>query len=190
MPATGLSLFDTAIGPCGIAWGPAGVTHVQLPAASASATRARLARLSGTDEAEPPPSVRAVIADVVALLAGSHRVFSRDAVDLGAAEPFERAVYEVALAIAPGRTLTYGEIAARLGDRGAARAVGQALARNPVPLIVPCHRVLGAAGRMGGFSASGGLVTKLRLLEIEGWRPDAEPTLFDGQAGFGLSLRP
>jgi methylated-DNA-[protein]-cysteine S-methyltransferase len=190
MLATGLTLFDTAIGPCSVAWSPAGITHVQLPEASASATRARIAKQSGASEAEPPPAVSAVIGDVIALLEGSHRVFAGDALDLHAAQPFERSVYDIALTIPPGSTLTYGEIASRLGDRGAARAVGAALGANPVPIIVPCHRVLAANGRMGGFSGSGGVVTKLRLLEIEGWRPDEGPTLFDGQADFRLSLRP
>src|SRR5215207_10513903 len=121
MPATGLALFDTAIGPCGVAWSPAGITHVQLPEASASATRARLSRLSGAGEAEPPAPVRAVIGDVIALLAGSHRAFAGVALDLEAAEPFERAVYEIARTIPPGSTLTYGAIAARLGRAGAAQ---------------------------------------------------------------------
>ena len=84
--------------------------------------------------------------------------------------PFHRRVYAVARAIAPGTTLTYREVAARLGEPDAARAVGQALARNPIPIIVPCHRVVACGGKPGGFSAPGGIVTKFRLLDLEGVR--------------------
>ncbi len=168
MLATGLALFDTAIGPCGVAWSPAGITHVQLPEASASATRARIAKLSGASEAEPPPPVRAVIGDVVALLAGEHRLFDGVALDLEAAEPFERAVYGIAQRITPGSTLTYGEIASGLGDRGAARAVGAALGANPVPIIVPCHRVLASNRRITGYSGGEGIPSKSWLLAHEG----------------------
>src|SRR5229473_2207847 len=89
-----------------------------------------------------------------------------------------------------GATLSYGEIAARLGERGLARDVGQALGRNPLPLIVPCHRVLAAGGKAGGFSANGGVTTKLRLLTIERARTSDAPTLFDGDRAFGFALKP
>ena len=92
--------------------------------------------------------------------------------------------------IAPGATLSYGEIAARLGERGLARDVGQALGRNPFPIIVPCHRVLAAGGKAGGFSANGGVTTKLRLLTIERARTSDAPTLFDGDRAFGFALKP
>jgi methylated-DNA-[protein]-cysteine S-methyltransferase len=103
---------------------------------------------------------------------------------------FDRRVYEVARGIAPGATLSYGEIAARLGERGLARDVGQALGRNPFPIIVPCHRVLAAGGKAGGFSANGGVTTKLRLLTIERARTSDAPTLFDGDRAFGFALKP
>ncbi len=158
------ALFDTALGTCAIAWGAGGVTGVQLPEGDAEATRARLLRHHpDAVEDAPPPAADAIRA----LLDG-------EAVDLGSVEldttrvpAFARRVYEVARTIAPGETLTYGEIAERVGARGEARAVGQALGRNPYPLVVPCHRVVAANGRTGGFSAHGGVATKLRLLEIE-----------------------
>jgi methylated-DNA-[protein]-cysteine S-methyltransferase len=100
--------------------------------------------------------------------------------DMEGVPPFHRRVYEVARAIAPGNTRTYGEIATRLGDPGAARAVGQALGHNPFAPVVPCHRVLAAGGRSGGFSANGGVATKLRMLQIERASFNG-PGLFDGQ---------
>ena len=103
---------------------------------------------------------------------------------------FDRRVYEVARTIAPGATLAYGEISARLGARDLAREVGQALGRNPFPIIVPCHRVLAAGGKAGGFSANGGITTKLRLLTIERARTSDTPTLFDGDSAFGFAMRP
>jgi methylated-DNA-[protein]-cysteine S-methyltransferase len=93
--------------------------------------------------------------------------------------PFHQRVYAVARAIAPGHTLTYGEVAAALGEPGAARAVGQALGHNPFAPVVPCHRVLAAGARSGGFSATGGVDTKLRMLLAEGARFGREPGLFD-----------
>jgi methylated-DNA-[protein]-cysteine S-methyltransferase len=93
--------------------------------------------------------------------------------------PFHQRVYAVARTIPPGATLSYGEIAVRLGDRGAARDVGEALGQNPFPIIVPCHRVLAAGGKVGGFSASGGVATKLRLLDIEGAQVGEAPSLFE-----------
>jgi methylated-DNA-[protein]-cysteine S-methyltransferase len=99
---------------------------------------------------------------------------------------FHRRVYEVARAIPPGATLSYGEIAARLGQHGAARAVGQALGRNPFAIVVPCHRVLTAGGKLGGFSANGGVATKRRLLSLEGARPSGQPGLFDGDGALGF----
>ena len=188
MIQSGYTLFATPIGCCGIAWGSHGITRLQLPEASEKATGRRLSRVSGCVELPPPDWVRAVIEDVVALLSGERRNCATARLDYGAAEAFEVAVYEVARGIQPGCTMTYGQLAESLGDRNAARDVGQALGRNPCPIIVPCHRVLAADGRMHGFSGRGGTATKLKLLEIEGWRPDQGPTLFDGIEGFGLAL--
>ncbi|WP_437781938.1 methylated-DNA--[protein]-cysteine S-methyltransferase [Sorangium sp. So ce1097] len=169
MTAHEFTLFDTAIGRCGVAWGGRGVAFVQLPEARDSETRARvLQRFPGAREAPPPPDVQRALDDIVALLRGEARDLSAVALDMERVPPFHRRVYEVARTIPPGATLTYGDIAGRLGARGSARAVGQALGRNPFPIVVPCHRVLAAGGRIGGFSGNGGVTTKLRLLAIEG----------------------
>jgi methylated-DNA-[protein]-cysteine S-methyltransferase len=181
MTATGFTLFETAIGPCAIAWGERGIVGVQLPEADEAASRARmLRRLPEAREATPPAAVAHVIDRIVALLLGEAIDLSAVPVDLDQVPPFNRRVYEVARAIPPGQTLTYGEIADRIGEGPAAsRAVGQALGENPFPIVVPCHRVLAAGGKVGGFSANGGVTTKLKLLNIERARTGNEPSLFD-----------
>jgi methylated-DNA-[protein]-cysteine S-methyltransferase len=191
MMEQGFTLFDTDIGPCGIAWGERGVIAVQLPEADAARTRARLVRrCPDARETSPPPKVQAAIEDIVALLRGEARDLSGVALDMERVEEFDRRVYEIARNIPAGETLSYGEIAARLGGRELARDVGQALGRNPFPIVVPCHRVLAAGGKAGGFSANGGVTTKLRLLTIERARTSATPTLFDGDSAFGLAVKP
>jgi methylated-DNA-[protein]-cysteine S-methyltransferase len=191
MTEPGFTLFDTAIGRCGIAWGERGVLAVQLPERSELATRTRLLRrCADAGETSPPPEIARTIDAIVALLRGEPSDLTGVALDLDRIEPFERQVYDVARTVGPGATITYGEIATRLGDLALARDVGTALGRNPFPLIVPCHRVLAAGGKVGGFSANGGVTTKLRLLSIEGARTSEEPTLFDGDLGFGLSVKP
>ncbi|WP_372524710.1 methylated-DNA--[protein]-cysteine S-methyltransferase [Piscinibacter sp.] len=167
MRTLGFAHFDTAIGRCGIAWGERGVVGVQLPQSNGDATRPPRRDLAAR-QTTPPPEVQAAIDGIVALLRGEPVDLRGVALDMDGVPPLHRRVYEVARDIAPGATLSYGEISARLGDPGSARAVGQALGRNPFPLIVPCHRVLAAGGKAGGFSAPGGVTTKLRLLEIEG----------------------
>jgi methylated-DNA-[protein]-cysteine S-methyltransferase len=180
MSATGFALFETAIGVCGIAWSGQGVVAVQLPDGDAAGTRARLLRRHpGAVEGSPPDEVQQAIADMQAHLAGQRRDLGTVRLDPEGIPPFNHRVYEVARTIPPGATTTYGALATRLGEPGAARAVGQALGHNPYPLIVPCHRVLAAGGHLGGFSAAGGRVTKLRLLELEGFRTDDHPSLFD-----------
>jgi methylated-DNA-[protein]-cysteine S-methyltransferase len=150
---------------------------LQLPEATREATAARLCRaIPDAMEAPPPPSVGEAIAAVTALLRGESVDLSGIALDMTRVPDFHRAVYAVARAIPPGETLTYGEVARRLGDPGSARAVGQALGRNPFAIIVPCHRVVAAGGATGGFSAHGGAATKRRILAIEGAGGDA-PTL-------------
>jgi methylated-DNA-[protein]-cysteine S-methyltransferase len=191
MTEHGFALFDTDIGPCGIVWGPHGITGVQLPEANEARTRARLVRrYPHAREAPPLADVRRVIDGIVALLRGEASDLSAAALDMDGVPEFDRRVYAVARDIAPGATLSYGEIAARLGERGLARDVGQALGRNPFPLIVPCHRVLAAGSKAGGFSANGGVTTKLRLLTIERARTSDAPTLFDGDRAFGFALKP
>jgi methylated-DNA-[protein]-cysteine S-methyltransferase len=180
MPTLGFALFDTAIGRCGAAWSARGLVRLQLPEADDVATRARLVRGLDAAEAAPPPAVGQALAAIQALLAGERVDLSDVALDLDGAPPFHRRAYAVARTIPPGETLTYGEIAARLGEPNAARAVGQAMGRNPVPIVVPCHRVLAAGGRPGGFTAHGGLATKRRLLAIEGAPAAGGRDLFEG----------
>ena len=169
MAAQGLALFDTALGTAGIAWSERGVAGVQLPEADRDRARRRLhRRFPGAPEAEPPPEVRRAVDGIVALLGGEPVDLGAVPLDMDGVPAFDRRAYEVARTIPAGATLTYGDVAARLGDRRAARDVGQALAHNPFSIVVPCHRVLAAGHRLGGFSAPGGVATKLRLLSIEG----------------------
>ena len=168
----GFALFDTAIGRCGIAWGARGISGILLPGANERELRARLAqRFPTAQEVTPPAAMPVAVHDaidaVARLLRGEAAELSSIALDMEGVPPFHRRVYQMARGIAPGATLSYGELAARLGQPGAARAVGQALGRNPFAIVVPCHRVLAAGGKVGGFSASGGITTKLRMLSIE-----------------------
>jgi methylated-DNA-[protein]-cysteine S-methyltransferase len=168
MGARGYTLFDTPIGRCGIAWGERGVLGVQLPAGRDAELRARLLeRVPDAHESEPPVPIAAAIRAITALLSGERSDLSSVGLDMEGLPPFHRRVYEAARSIGPGETLSYGEVAARIGAPGAARAVGQALGRNPFPIVVPCHRVLAANGGLGGFTATGGIATKLRMLGIE-----------------------
>lgn len=177
--ALGFCLFDTAIGACGIAWNEVALAGVQLPETSARGTRQRLLRATGeAPEGDPPAFVQAAIARIQALLQGEHDDLADLPLDFDGVPAFHRRVYELARAIPPGEVLTYGEVARRLGEPGASRAVGQALGHNPFAPVVPCHRVLAAGGRSGGFSAEGGALTKLRMLEIEKARFGAQPGLF------------
>jgi methylated-DNA-[protein]-cysteine S-methyltransferase len=165
----GVKVFPTAIGDCAIVWNDAGICGVQLPEASAEATRDRLQRFWPDAEATTPTATASRAIDgITALLAGTPDRMDDVVIDLGAVSDFRRGVYEIARTVGPGDTITYGTIASRLGAPHAAREVGQALGANPVPLIVPCHRVLAAGGKLGGFSARGGVTTKSRLLAIEG----------------------
>lgn len=131
----------------------------------------------------PPPTARAAIDGIAALLRGEARDLASVALDLDGLPGFDRRVYELARSIPPGQTLSYGEIAARLGAPAAAREVGQALGRNPFPIIVPCHRVTAAGGRLGGFSAAGGAATKRRLLAIEEAHAPSLPLFRSGERG-------
>ena len=177
------ALFETAIGCCGIVWSERGIAGVQLPERSEAATRNRMQRrFPAALDGAPPADVQCAIDDIGALLDGERRDLNHVRIDLGAASEFHRRVYEVARRIPAGATLSYGEVAERLGDRNLARDVAEALSQNPWPIIVPCHRVLAAGGKPGGFSAPGGVATKLRLLTIEGAQPQGRvegPMLFD-----------
>jgi methylated-DNA-[protein]-cysteine S-methyltransferase len=163
------AVLDSAIGACAIAWGDAGVTRFQLPEASREATEKRLQGGAGAPRLQSPPvAIARVIADLQRYFAGGRVNFSGVDVDLAGVAPFYVRVYEAARRIGWGETATYGELAARAGSPGAARGVGQALSRNPVAVIIPCHRILASGNKVGGFSAYGGTVSKERLLALEG----------------------
>jgi methylated-DNA-[protein]-cysteine S-methyltransferase len=180
MTEQNFALFDTPIGICGIEWGPHGINGVQLPMGSEEKTRTRIHQRRGEiAEAGPTEEVQRAIDRIIKLLAGGHDDLRDIALDLDGVPEFNRSVYDIARAIPPGQTLTYGDIAKRLGGVELSRDVGQALGRNPCPIVVPCHRVLAAGQKPGGFSANGGVATKLKMLAIEGALVNHTPSLFD-----------
>jgi methylated-DNA-[protein]-cysteine S-methyltransferase len=177
---TRFATFDTSPGQCAIAWRGNAVVGVALPASSPDALIDHMrTRFAGAEEDEPPEQISALIDKIVRLLSGEAEEFGGATMRFEETSAFERRVYAETLAIPLGETRTYGQIAAALREPGAARAVGRALGRNPLPILVPCHRVLAADGRSGGFSAPGGVSTKMRLLSIERARRTDQPSLFD-----------
>jgi methylated-DNA-[protein]-cysteine S-methyltransferase len=176
----GYTIFDTTVGRCAIAWGQAGILGVQLPEAREIETRRRLLRQHPeVRELRPPPTVEIAIDGIVALLRGQGADFSDVTLDTQGVTPFNGRVYALVRGIPRGETMTYGEVAKRLGASGALHAVGQAISRNPFTIIIPCHRVLAAPGETGGFCANGGVISKRRLLGLEGALAGGGPTLFD-----------
>lgn len=180
MAGRAYTIFDTGIGRCGIAWGDAGIVGVQLPEAREIETRRRLFQLyPDAREMRPPLNVELAIEGIVALLRGEPSDFSHVTLDTSGIHAFNQRVYQITRAIPRGETLTYGEIAARLGASGAVRSVAQAIARNPFVIIVPCHRVLDSGGYADKISPHGGIISKRRLLSIEGAGGPSCKTLFD-----------
>ena len=174
------ALFDTKIGLCAVAWGPHGINGTQLPMGGEQKIRTRIAQRHGdATEAQPSAEVQQAIDRITQLLAGEPDDLTDIPLDLDGVPEFNRGVYAIARTIPPGKTVTYGDIARRLGGVELSRDVGQALGRNPCPIVVPCHRVLAAGNKPGGFSANGGVVTKLKMLEIEGALVNHTPSLFD-----------
>ena len=163
-------IFETAGGFCGIAWSDAGITRFQLPTKSAEATeRLLLRRLPDAEAGAPTPAVLETVAAVKRYFQGEETDFSGVDLDLAGQDAFFRDIYAAARRVGWGRTTTDGALAKELGvGPEAARDVGQAMAKNPVALIIPCHRVLAAGGKIGGFSAPGGSSSKARMLELEG----------------------
>ena len=162
-------VFDTTIGPCGLAWSAAGITRLRLPERDAATLVGRLASVTGAaDAAAPSPTIAAAISLLRDYFLGRAVSLDGIGVDLSRVTPFHRQVYEALRKVRRGTTTTYGALARAVGEPGAARAIGQAMGRNPVPVIVPCHRVTASGGKPGGFSAPGGIVTKERLLVLEG----------------------
>jgi len=174
------TIFDTAVGRCGIAWGEPGIVGVQLPQAREIETRKRLFQLyPDARETHPPPNVEAAIEGIVALLRGEMSDFSDVTLDMGGIHVFDQRVYQMTCRIPRGETRTYNEIAAYMEASGAARSVAQAIARNPFVIIVPCHRVLEAGSYPDKISPYGGVISKRRLLSIEGSGSSTSKTLLD-----------
>jgi len=173
-------IFETALGHAGLAWGDKGLIGCHLPERQAESVRSRMRKRfpEAAETDAPPPEIESAMAEIRRLLEGEKPMLTEVEIDAARVPEFNRRVYEIARAIPPGETLTYGEIAVKLGDKLLARDVGQALGANPWPIVVPCHRVTAAGGKLGGFSAPGGAQTKLRLLTIEGAKAAAQGDLF------------
>ena len=161
-------LIASAFGPVGLAWSEVGLTRLQLPYADSETTREKLLRSGEAVEAHPPDWLADTVVRLQRYFAGAPTELSDTPLDLGGVPAFHRRLYEEMLQLRWGETVTYGQLAERVGMTGAAQSVGQAMGRNPIPVIVPCHRVLAAGNRIGGFSAPGGATTKQRLLAMEG----------------------
>jgi methylated-DNA-[protein]-cysteine S-methyltransferase len=172
MTSPPLLTFDTALGRCGIRWSDIGITGVLLPSAATSA------RLPSPGPADVPADVRDAIEGIRAVLEGKRRDLRDIRLDERGIDPFRRRVYAATRDVQPGTIATYGEVARAIGEPDAARDVGAALARNPTPVIVPCHRVLAANGALHGFSAPGGIETKRRMLQLEGAPGFGQQVLF------------
>ena len=166
--------FETAVGVCGISWNERGLTGFQLPEDSPAKTLARITRHGAkpVNAADAPPEIARVIAALRAFLSGEPTGFDDVTLDMQRHSAFEQAAYAALRKVGWGRTVTYGELAAAVGQPNGAQAIGMAMGRNSWPVIVPCHRVLGANGWLGGFSAPGGTLTKKALLAREGVYPD------------------
>jgi len=194
--ASGHFLFDTALGTMGIAWTPRGITRLQLPGRDPADTERLLTAVrNGFPRPECaagagvrlerllPPKIAAAVALLRRYATGEPADLASIPVDLPHVSDFRRDVYRAARRVAHGEVLTYGELAERAGHAGAFRETGAAMGTNPVPLLVPCHRVLAAGRKPGGFSAPGGVETKMRLLALEGIRLEQPDT---AQASFGF----
>jgi methylated-DNA-[protein]-cysteine S-methyltransferase len=183
MDETHHHLFETPIGVCGVAWNGRGLRAVQLPEQDLATAERRLAEKSGSaGPGEPPPAMRALVADIQNYLSGERVDFSGVAVDLSGIDDLRRRIYGALRAIDFGRTTTYGDLARSIGatDWEGARDVGIAMGSNRIPIVIPCHRVLAAGGKLGGFSAYGGTKTKQKLLALEGVHLDSEPPRLPG----------
>ena len=188
-PVNKYHLFETAHGYAAIAWNARGVTGFRLPASTAEETRrSLLRRLPDAVETAPSERVASLVQLIKLYFKGERMDFGDIPLDLGRQEPLFARIYDLVRKLGWGETMTYGAVAKALGEGPeVARDVGQAMARNPIPLIIPCHRVLAAGGKIGGFSAPGGSNAKARMLEIEGVRPEPEaPAKSTAQTSFGF----
>ncbi len=180
MAGRGYTIFDTALGRCGIAWGPLGVIGVQLPEAREIETRGRMLRqYPDARECRPPANVDIAIDGIAALLRGTPVDLSDVTLDMTGIHAFNQRVYERTRAIPFGETRSYGEVAAHLGAPSAANSVARAIGQNPFVIIVPCHRVLAGGGYAERISPNSGVISRRRLLSIEGAANPSSKTLFD-----------
>ena len=170
-------VFETKLGFCGIAWSDDGISRFRLPYATREDAERQFHRKG--ELADPPPHIAKVIDQATRYFAGEQIDFSAIGLDLSAIEPARRTIYDALRKVEFGQTVTYGELAKRAGANApqAAQEVGIAMARNPVPLIIPCHRVLAAGGKLGGFSAPGSVETKQHMLALEGVHIGHQPRL-------------
>jgi methylated-DNA-[protein]-cysteine S-methyltransferase len=175
------AIFNTALGEFGIGWTEAGLARLQLPGLDHGELTTRINR-GGARPGEAPATIEALMCLIEDYAEGADVDFSGVALDLGGVSEFNRRTYGLLLAIGWGQTTTYGELARQLGDVNLSRAVGAAMGSNPIPLVIPCHRVLASDGKPGGFSAPGGALSKLRMLELEGVHVGAPA----GQLAFGF----
>ncbi|MFK8043613.1 methylated-DNA--[protein]-cysteine S-methyltransferase [Congregibacter sp.] len=176
------TLFDTHFGTCGIGWNDVGLSRVQLPEATADETAARMRSFGMTSTTLLPKYAQAAVAALTAYFEGEAVALEGLALDYSLVSPFNALIYGALRNVSRGEMVSYGDLAKRLEQPGAARAVGIAMSKNPWPVVVPCHRVIGANGKLTGFSAYGGLDTKLRLLTLEGTQFGEAPGLFDDPA--------
>jgi methylated-DNA-[protein]-cysteine S-methyltransferase len=184
MPATiGHTLFETRFGFVGFAWSEGGLTRLLLPDRRAAIERRLDASAGSVQENELPSAVATLVADIKRYFEGEEVSFDHVAVDLDGVDAFRSSIYQETRQLGFGETTNYGELARRAGHAGMARETGQALGSNPVPLIVPCHRILAAGARIGGFSAPGGASAKEKMLALEGVRVGPPP-----QAQLSLGL--
>ena len=174
-------IFDTALGAFGIGWTDAGVARLQLPGLDRAGLLTRINR-DGAQAGDPPRHIEALINRIEDYADGAAIDFSAVPLDLAGVPAFNRRAYDLLLTIGWGQTTTYGALARQLGDVTLSRAVGAAMGANPIPLIIPCHRVLASDGKPGGFSAPGGAESKLRMLALEGVSPGTPA----GQMTFGF----
>ena len=175
------TIFDTALGRFGIGWTARGLARVLLPGDDEAVLLDRLNR-GGAHPGEPTRAIAALMDRIEDYAEGERVDFMDVDLDLGGVPDFHRRAYEILVTVGWGETLTYGDLARRLGDVGLSRAVGQAMGANPVPLVIPCHRVLASDGKPGGFSAPGGSVSKVKMLALEGVSVGAPA----GQMSFGF----
>lgn len=182
------ALFPTEIGLCGVVWNELGLIGVLLPEGGRDESLTRIAkRFPGSSEAMPVGETARAIADIQKLMVDGDTDLTDIALDVARLSPALTRIYAATRAIPPGSTLTYGQIAKQVGVD--ARSVGQAMGRNPWPIVVPCHRVMGSGGKLVGFSARGGVDTKLTLLAIEKAKIGEGAGLFDALGGLPIGVR-